>query len=477
MVTGSSDRFDQQAGLTREQFNHIAIDVPEYNPSFGSVNSRHYLYTVWYLLETQGLIKRREFLNMIELPVIQINMVYPVRSDELSTFVSRYFSSIYDSSTSMMFRIVIQSVYYQYTAEFILIISLIVLTFDNSPDRIDFEYFVISFFVFDNFAKLYSQGFIIFFKQFWNLYSLTGTILAVIMIFIVIFGLVEESNIDPYLNVFLILLVLPIIRMFRRIERFHSILNTSRWMIPFIIDFTIIIFALFYFFAIIGIILFAQLINSDPSGCPVGSIDCCPSNLTEKGVRFCTINFNSIVTAYLLLFQLLAVNDWHQFVRNYEIMTNSKYTRLYFVSFHLICIIVVLNCFTAFIIESFILEYNRDDEQSSIISSTPPGIETTLSNSRLISRIRRLTNNNHPKVRLACNPIVKLLGKHQGNEVIAFNIPENNNFHVEIHEATTIESTLLRVFQKELLEEEEERKKLDEVLTKLDKQESEEKKN
>lgn len=37
----------------------------------------------------------------------------------------------------------------------------------------------------------------------------------------------------------------------------------------------------------------------------------------------------------------------------------TKWTRLYFVSFHLTCVLVVLNIFTAFVLEAFILEYTN----------------------------------------------------------------------------------------------------------------------
>uniref|UniRef100_T1K5Y8 Ion transport domain-containing protein n=1 Tax=Tetranychus urticae TaxID=32264 RepID=T1K5Y8_TETUR len=425
-----------QHGMTREQFNHIIVDVIRYNPTFATVCSRHYLSVVWFLLQTNGLINRREFLKIAELPGIQVNIIYPVRSDELSIWISRVLAKYYDSSFSMMIRIIVQSVYYQYTSECILILNLIALAIDSSPDHVDIEYFVLLVHVIDNFAKLYTQGVIVYCKQFWNLYSLTATTVGIFMLALIVFGLVGEKQLTPYFDVILVLLALPIVKMIGRIERFHLIASTVRWLIPFIVNFGIILFAAIYFFAIIGMFLFSGLIEAIPEGCPLGSIDCCPANLEAKGVRYCSINFNTIQSSFLLLFDLLVVNDWHQFVRNYEIVTGTKWVRLYFVFFHLLCVIVALNCFTAFIIESFILEYTRNE------SNSPSG--------RLMNRIRNLAKNNCPNVRLACNPIVRLLGKHNDNEWVIFNIPENVTFHVEVTEASTVESSLIRVFQKEL---------------------------
>lgn len=53
----------------------------------------------------------------------------------------------------------------------------------------------------------------------------------------------------------------------------------------------------------------------------------------------------------------MVVNQWHIITQGYVRVTN-KFARLYFLSFHLLCVIVVLNIFVAFILEAFMLEYS-----------------------------------------------------------------------------------------------------------------------
>ena len=44
----------------------------------------------------------------------------------------------------------------------------------------------------------------------------------------------------------------------------------------------------------------------------------------------------------------------------FQLAVDSKWTRIYFLSFHLFAVIIILNIFTAFVLEIFILEYSFD---------------------------------------------------------------------------------------------------------------------
>ncbi|KAI0227846.1 hypothetical protein LSAT2_021666 [Lamellibrachia satsuma] len=73
--------------------------------------------------------------------------------------------------------------------------------------------------------------------------------------------------------------------------------------------------------------------------------------------RYCGNNFNSIAHSFVILFELLVVNQWHVLSSGFVLVT-SKAARLYFISFHMICVVILLNILTAFILEVFILEYS-----------------------------------------------------------------------------------------------------------------------
>ena len=74
--------------------------------------------------------------------------------------------------------------------------------------------------------------------------------------------------------------------------------------------------------------------------------------------RYCANNFNDIGSAFIVLFELLVVNQWHVITEGFVLATGSKATRVYFIFYHLISVILILNIFTAFVLEAFLLEFS-----------------------------------------------------------------------------------------------------------------------
>lgn len=52
-------------------------------------------------------------------------------------------------------------------------------------------------------------------------------------------------------------------------------------------------------------------------------------------------NFNDIVSSFVLLFELMVVNQWHILTQGFVLLTNEG-ARVYFLSFHLLTVIIVL---------------------------------------------------------------------------------------------------------------------------------------
>jgi hypothetical protein len=67
--------------------------------------------------------------------------------------------------------------------------------------------------------------------------------------------------------------------------------------------------------------------------------------------HYCANNFNNLGRAFVVLFDLLVVNQWHVLTEGFVVAAASRWVRLYFVAFHLTTVIVVLNIFTAFVLE------------------------------------------------------------------------------------------------------------------------------
>ena len=76
----------------------------------------------------------------------------------------------------------------------------------------------------------------------------------------------------------------------------------------------------FYMYAIVGMELFSGLINyhgyetKDPTQLFCGDQRLNNSEFLQK--RYCGNNFNSIAHSFVLLFELLVVNQWHDILYN-----------------------------------------------------------------------------------------------------------------------------------------------------------------
>jgi hypothetical protein len=52
-------------------------------------------------------------------------------------------------------------------------------------------------------------------------------------------------------------------------------------------------------------------------------------------------NFNDIVSSFIVLFELMVVNQWHVIADGFVILT-SKYARVYFVTYHMTSVVIFM---------------------------------------------------------------------------------------------------------------------------------------
>ena len=78
--------------------------------------------------------------------------------------------------------------------------------------------------------------------------------------------------------------------------------------------------------------------------------------------------FHNLPRAYVTLFELMVVNNWHIIMEGYASVSGSDWSRLFFMSFYLFTMVVV-TIIVAFILEAFLfrIEYKQKmskDEES-----------------------------------------------------------------------------------------------------------------
>ncbi|OQR74125.1 two pore calcium channel protein 1-like [Tropilaelaps mercedesae] len=313
---------------------------------------------MWSVLDSTGSNKvyREDFANITE--ILSLRFTQEVRRKNL--FEIR-FPGVYNSAASMAFRRAVQGRWFRYSFDLLIVLNAILLAFNDANQL---EILFITVFVIEILAKLYTFGCVNFFRKAWNVFDfiIIGTALLGSIIEVIINA---NKDYKSFIDIILVIRCLRLAKIMSSIERFRIILMTIGRLLPSMVTFAGILFGVYYAFAIVGMELFAGKIRDDRRHyCGDERL----KNSTFIASNYCGNNFNDAVSAFILLFELMVVNQWHILAEGFVLVT-SELARMYFVLFHMSCVILVMNIFTAFVIEAFILEIgtNRSTVESRVI--------------------------------------------------------------------------------------------------------------
>lgn len=230
----------------------------------------------------------------------------------------------------------------------------------------------------------------------------------------------------------------PLSNLFHRM-RFRIVINTILHILPSMVNYGGVLLVFYYSFALIGMEAFGGKIRYfgyDESNQSIPQKYCGNALLKDSQFyreHYCSNNFNDLFSALVTLFELMTVNQWHVITSGYVSVT-SKYARLYFFCFHFICVTVILNIFSAFVIEAFILEFSvtSSDNNNGAGGKRPP--QSTLLADRIAAMglgygkaeatTKQLRGNNKNAVA-------------DGQELVHADDDDNDNFIDADHDGTT----------------------------------------
>lgn len=207
------------------------------------------------------------------------------------------------------------------------------------------DYFVTIYFVFEIAIKMVAEKkFVNFFKDGWNIFDFTIVVITLLPL--------ESSG---FAAIARLLRVFRVLRLFTSRPELKAIIDMLIRAIPSIIDIVILMFIIFYIYAIIGNFYFVDL----------------PSGL-----------WKDFLISMLTLFRVLTFEDWTDVM--YEAMEVYPWAWLYFVSFVIIAAFVFFNLFVAVIIGE--MQKLQESEMKEEIH------EDSLKLDRLLDEIQSLRN-------------------------------------------------------------------------------------
>ncbi|XP_013399007.1 two pore calcium channel protein 1 isoform X4 [Lingula anatina] len=258
---------------------------------------------------------RSEFLKVADILNIELSEI-----KDRSLLLERYCFRCYFSKPSKLVQKIIRHPYSRNAIGVIIILnSLVMVIEDKIPVISDaLEWTFLGIFLVEIILKFYVFGCRRFFSRFWNIFDfvVVGAALVARLTNVILQTVGDTGDSQKALEFILILRILRLMKVMEGIERFRVVIITVMNIGPSILTYGGIMFIFYYFFAIIGVELFEGKVSfhgynniTDPSqqfcGNPL-------LNGTDFYIlQYCKNNFNDIVHAMIIMFELTVVNQWH----------------------------------------------------------------------------------------------------------------------------------------------------------------------
>ncbi|XP_006156692.1 two pore calcium channel protein 1-like [Tupaia chinensis] len=310
----------------------------------------------------KGHVDKTNFLRLADLLNIQV-VTINIRRHPLEAWLPR----VYQSSASLLVQKMVRHRIFVWVYDVIIIINAIFIAQEGSISYS--EWLFLSLYVIEILLKLYTYEPRAYFgrKQFWNWFD-TLIILAALVATVANATIqsAKTYNSQQILDIVLILRILRLLRIIISIQRFRVIVTTLINIGPTMLTFGGLVFVVYYVFAIIGMELFHGKVQFfDPDSTAPEALVCGNPALRDSAFardRYCKNNFNDLAAAFVVLMELTVVNQWHILAGGFALVTHQA-AKLYFILFHVVVVILIVNIFIAFILEAFFVAYSLEKSE------------------------------------------------------------------------------------------------------------------
>ncbi|XP_062513296.1 two pore channel protein 1-like [Corticium candelabrum] len=222
--------------------------------------------------------------------------------------------------------------------------------------------------------KLVGLGLIPYFSHAWNVFDFLCVLLSAVGMTV---DLANYKSLPLYeacsdghsakdwLRYVLYARVIRLFRLFQIKQRYRDVLGTLFALLPRMFNVGLLIILLYFFFAIIGMECFSFLLYPGcctkywTPGFDVQSNYNGNTTYPDQHTYFLN-NFNNILRSYVLLFELMIVNNWYIAMNAVTAESGTQWTRLYFMIFFIVSVIIVA-IVISFILDAFLFRMESYD--------------------------------------------------------------------------------------------------------------------
>jgi Ion transport protein len=341
-----------------------------------SLSSKDQCELVFALLDKDGTetITPDEFMNLGL--VLQLEMVH---HSAYQTALERYWPALHQSSFFQRIQHAIRSPRFDTFVDCVLVMNALVIAIQSYPElsgqrvsdessnftsdlyqdgKINTAWEVVetvftALYVLECGLKVAVFGSRAYFEQGKNVFDFVITGVAVVCSVLVY--LPNEINDSRVIRMVIMARVLRLLRVLTSRKRFQLIGAISAEILPQATSVLLILFFLLYMFAVVGTHLYGGMITRDPTN-PLAPL-VMDTDFSDND--YWGNNFNDMLSAMNVLFNLLVINNWTECEIGFEAVTQGKWVRWYFICFHVLGVILVNNLVIAFVINNFMQQFSH----------------------------------------------------------------------------------------------------------------------
>ncbi|XP_040479113.1 two pore calcium channel protein 1-like isoform X1 [Ursus maritimus] len=313
----------------------------------------------------KGHVDKMNFIRLADLLNIQV-VTINIKRHPLEDWMPR----VYQSSASLLVQRMVRHRIFVWVYDVIILINAIFIALDEKNPFISYaEWLFLSLYIIEILLKLYTYEPRAYFgrKQFWNWFD---TLIIIAALVATVANTTIQSarkyNSQQILDIVLILRILRLLRIIVSIQRFRLIVTTLINIGPTILTFGGLVLVVYYVFAIIGMEAFHGKVQFfDPNFTTPNALVCGNPALKDSAFareRYCKNNFNDLASSFIVLMELTVVNQWHVLAGGFALVTHQA-AKLYFIGFHVVVVILIVNIFIAFILEAFFVAYSLEKSE------------------------------------------------------------------------------------------------------------------
>ncbi|KAG6386942.1 hypothetical protein SASPL_152123 [Salvia splendens] len=303
--------------------------------------------------------------------------------------------TFYRSYTSQKLKDFVRGDKFGYVVAFVLILNFVAVVIETTLDiednsaqdawqKIEFVFGWI--YVLEVALKVYSFGFVNYWRDGQNRFDFVITWVIVIgetATYLSPSGQTFLSN-GEWIRYLLIARMLRLIRLLMHVKQYRAFVATFLTLIPSLMPYLGIIFCTLCIYCSVGVQVFGGIVNDgNPNLSKTDlqdnelevSVCVCPLDVSLYPLRltssvpltrfsYLLFNFNDYPNGMVTLFNLLVMGNWQVWMQSYMELTETKWSYIYFISFYLITILLLLNLVVAFVLEAFFAEMDLESSES-----------------------------------------------------------------------------------------------------------------